>query len=171
MVCAHSSRWSSTSGAQRYSSGLRSNASTSASPSGPASSSYTARACPISFCAIEEKATSSSSSGATPVHSESRQPSTSSSSARLSSACSFTSLLQAGLDRVAVDAAVLEVELVRPVLDVADRVARDEPERDRLAAPAVLLARPGLREVRVRSHDRAGVLERCPSLLLTEDLP
>src|SRR5581483_12512687 len=106
-----------------------------------------------------------------PVHSESRQPRTSSSSARPSSACSFTSLLQAGLDRVAVDAAVLEVELVRPVLDVADRVARDEPERDRLAAPAVLLACPRLGEVRVRSDDRAGVLERLTLPLAPEDLP
>src|SRR5690348_14864571 len=109
--------------------------------------------------------------GAMPVHSESRQPRTSSSSARPSSACSFTSLLQACLDRVAVHAAVLEVELVGPVLDVADRVARDEPERDRLAAPAVLLARPGFREVRVGSDDRAGMLERRAALLLAEDLP
>src|SRR5262249_51637306 len=106
-----------------------------------------------------------------PVHSESRQPRTSSSSARPSSACSFTSLLQAGLDRVAVDAAVLEVELVRPLLDVADRVARDEPERHRLAAPSVLLACPGLREVRIGSDDRPGVLERCPPFLLAEYLP
>src|SRR6478752_2138776 len=106
-----------------------------------------------------------------PVHSESRQPRTSSSSARPSSACSLTSLLQSGLDRVAVDAAVLEVELVGPVLDVADRVARHEPERDRLPAPAVLLARPGLREVRIGCDDRAGVLEGGAALLLAEDLP
>src|SRR3954451_3215474 len=65
-----------------------------------------------------------------PVHSESRQPRTSSSSARPSSACSLTGLLQAGLDRVTVHAAVLEVEFVGPVLDVADRVARDEGELD-----------------------------------------
>src|SRR5690349_2275197 len=106
-----------------------------------------------------------------PVHSDSRQPRTSSSSARPSSACSFTSLLQAGLDRVTVDAAVLEVELVGPVLDVADRPARDEPERDRLATPAVLLARPGLGEVRVGGDDRAGVLERGAALLFAEHLP
>src|SRR5438309_2514717 len=130
-----------------------------------------ARAWPISFCAMEEKATSSSSSGAIPVHSESRQPTTSSSSASPSSTCSLTSLLKAGLDRVAVDAAVLEVELVGPVLDVADRVARDQPERNRLAAPAVLLASPGLGEVRVGRDDRAGVLEGCAALLLAEDLP
>src|SRR5215475_14102052 len=106
-----------------------------------------------------------------PVHSESRQPRTSSSSARPSSACSFTCLLQACLDGVAVDAAVLEVELVGPVLDVADRVARDEPQRDRLAAPAVLLARPRLGEVRVGCDHRAGVLERLAAPLLPEDLP
>src|SRR5262249_3077981 len=116
-------------------------------------------------------ATSSSSRGAMPVHSESRQPRTSSSSARPSSACSFTCLLQACLDRVAVDAAVLEVELVGPVLDVADRVARDEPARDRLAAAARLLASPGPGEVRVGSDDRTGVLERGTALLLAEDFP
>src|SRR5206468_3256059 len=109
--------------------------------------------------------------GAMPVHSESRQPRTSSSSARPSSACSFTGLLQPRLDRVAVDAAVLEVELVGPVLDVADRVAGNEPERDRLAAPAVLLARPRLGEVRVGRDDRARVLERGTALLLAKDLP
>src|SRR5205807_6037582 len=134
-----------------------------------ATSSYSARACPISFCAMEEKATSSSSSGAIPVHSESRQPTISSSSAS-PSRCSFTGLLQAGLDRVAVDAAVLQVELVGPLLDVADRVAGNEPERDRLAAPAVLLARPGLREVRVGRLDRAGVLERLALALPAKDL-
>src|SRR6478609_8219046 len=130
-----------------------------------------ARAWPISFWAIEEKATSSSSSGAIPVYSESRQPRTSSSSARPSSACSLTCLLQSGLDGVAVDAAVLEAELVGPVLDVADRVARDEPERDRLAAPAVLLAGPRFCEVRVGSDYRARVLEGGSALLLAEDLP
>src|SRR5581483_1329537 len=101
-----------------------------------------------------------------PVHSESRQPRTSSSSARPSSACSFTRLLQACLDRVAVDPAVFEVELVGPVLDVADRVAGDEPECDGLAPPAVLLARPRLREVRVGGDHPAGVLERRAALLL-----
>src|SRR3954463_5256093 len=130
-----------------------------------------ARACPISICVIEENATSSSRMGAMPVHSQARHTGTSSSSARPSSACSFTSLLQPCLDRIAVDAAVLEVELVGPVLDVPDRVARDEPERDRLAAPAVLLACPRLGEVRVGRDDRAGVLERGAALLLAEDLP
>src|SRR5690242_21099630 len=120
---------------------------------------------------MEEKATSSSSSGAIPVHSESRQPRTSSSSASPSSSCSFTRLLQTGLDRVAVDAAVLEVELVGPVLHVVDRLARDEPERHRFSSPAVLLARPGLGEVRVGRDDRARVLERGAALLLAKDLP
>src|SRR3990170_372130 len=46
-----------------------------------ASSSYRARAWPISSCAIELVATSSSSIGAIPVHSESQKPITSSSSA------------------------------------------------------------------------------------------
>src|SRR5438045_8623614 len=108
-----------------------------------------------------------------PVHSDSRQPRKSSSSAIARSCCSraLTSLLQSCLDRVAVDTAVLEVELVRPVLDVADLVARHEPESDRLAAPAVLLARPRLREVRVGRYDRAGVLEGLALPLAPEYLP
>src|SRR5438309_4348289 len=167
IVCAQSSRWSSTSGAQRYSSSVRSKANASASS---ASSSYTARACPISFCAIDENATSSSSRGAIPVHSESRQPITSSSSARLNRR-SFTRLLQAGLDRVPVDTAVLEVELVRPLRHRMNRLARREPERDRLAAPAVLLARPRLCELRVGRLHRARVLERLALAILAEDLP
>src|SRR5436309_1557373 len=82
-----------------------------------------------------------------------------------------TRLLQAGLDRVAVDAAILEIELVGPVADDVHRVARHEPERDRLAAPAVLLARPRLRELRVRRLDRAAVLERLPLAVLAEHFP
>src|SRR5437764_13846429 len=148
IVCAQSSSFNSTNGAQRYSSSARSNASASASSD---NSSYTARAWPISFCAIEENATSSSSIGAMPVHSDSRQPRKSSSSAIARSCCSraLTCLLQSCLDRVAIDAAVLEVELVGPVLDVADLVARHEPERNGLATPAVLLARPRLSQVRL----------------------
>src|SRR5262249_11777567 len=94
---------------------------------------------------------------------------TSSSSASPSS-CSFTSLLQTRLDRVAVDAAVLEVELGRPVRDDVHRIARHEPERDRLAAPAVLLARPRLRELGIGRDDRARVLERLALAVLAEDL-
>src|SRR5438876_305290 len=116
---------------------------------------------------MEENATSSSSIGAIPVHSDSRQPRKSSSSAIARSCCScpLTCLLQACLDRVAVDAPVLEVELVGPVLDVADLVARHEPEPNRLAAAAVLLARPRLGEVRVGRDDRAGVLHRLAAPL------
>src|SRR3954449_12385724 len=125
-----------------------------ASASSVAASSYSARAWPISFCAIDENATSSSRNGAIPVHSDSRQPriSSSSASSRSSATRSLTRLLQPHLDRVAVDAAVLEVELVGPVVDDVHRVARDEPERDRLAAAAVLLARGRLREPRGRSQ-------------------
>src|SRR3954452_4046464 len=173
IVCAHSSRCSSTSGAHRYSEAARSNASSSASPpSSVAASSYSARAWPISFCAIDEKATSSSSVGAIPVHSESRQPTISSSSASSRSSCARTlsGFLQPRLDRVAVDAAVLEVELVRPVGDRVHRFARHEPEGLALAAPAVLLACPRLGEDGVGRLDRSGVSERLALLLLAEDL-
>src|SRR5579884_365431 len=81
-----------------------------------------------------------------------------------------TRLLQPCLDRVAVDAAVLEVELVRPVGDLVHGVARHEPERGRLAPAAVLLARPRLRELRVGRDDRPGVLERLALPVLPEDL-
>src|SRR6516225_2334650 len=120
---------------------------------------------------MDENATSSSSIGAIPVHSDSRQPRKSSSSAIARScccSCALTCLLQPCLDRVAVDAAVLEVELVGPVLDVADLVAWHEPQRHGLAAAAVLLARPRLREVGVGSDDRAGVLERLALPLAPE---
>src|SRR5215210_9346476 len=143
IVLAQSRRRSSTSGAQRYSSGRRSNASESASvPRSRAASSYAARAWPISFCAIDENATSSSSVGAMPVHSESRQPTISSSSAssRRVSTRQLTRLLQPHLQRIAVDTAVLEVELVGEVAHLADRLARHEPQRLGLAAAAVLLA-------------------------------
>src|SRR5206468_3326590 len=126
-----------------------------------------ARACPISFCAIDEKATSSSSIGAIPVHSESRQPRTSSSSASPSRS-SFTCFLQSRLDRVAVDPAVLEVELVGPVIHDVYGGARHEPERDRLAAAAVLLARPRLRELGVGRHDRPRMLEGLAAAVLPE---
>ena len=81
-----------------------------------------------------------------------------------------TRLLQPRLDRVAVDAAVLQVELVRPVVHLVDRRARHQPERRRLASPAVLLARLGVGERGVRRDDRPGVLERLPLALLAEDL-
>ena len=69
-----------------------------------------------------------------------------------------------------IDAPVFQVELVGPVLDRVDLVARDEPQRLRLAAPAVLLARPRFRKRRVGRVDRARVLERLALALLPEDL-
>src|SRR3954454_6695899 len=107
-----------------------------------------------------------------PVHSESRQPTTSSSSASSSRsrARSFTCLLQPYLEGVAVDTPVLEVELVGEVVHLVHRLARNEPQRLRLAAPPELLARPRLRERGVGRVDRARVLERLPLFLLTEDL-
>src|SRR5436190_19481522 len=174
MACAQSSSRSSTSCEQRYSSGRRSNASSSAVvPSSRAASSYAARACPISFWAIDEKATSSSSMGAIPVHSESRHPTISSSSAISSNecaSCSFTSPPQLLLQRVAVDPVVVAVELVGEVLDLDDRFARNDPQCFRLAAPAVELLGIRLGEVVVRSLERAGVVERLPLALLAEDL-
>src|SRR6266508_507934 len=135
----------STKGAQRYSSGSRSKASVSAStrprPVRRAASSYHARACPISVWAIDEKATSSSRKGAIPVHSELRQPRISSSSARLSSSCAFTRLLQLDLQRVAVDAANVQLPRIR------------------------------LGEREVRRVKRAAVLERLPLPFLAKDLP
>src|SRR5512132_935370 len=144
IVRSHSGSRSSTSSEQRYSDGSRSKASSSAVvPTSRAASSYKARAWPTSFCAIEEKATSSSRNGAIPVHSESRQPRISSSSAISSSsvARSLTCLLELLLQGIAVDAVVVAVQLVDEFLDPHDRVARDDPEGDRLAAAAVLLPR------------------------------
>src|SRR5262245_59927560 len=131
-----------------------------------------ARAWPISFCAIDENATSSSRNGAIPVHSESRQPRISSSSAISRSSCdrSPTCLLQLLLERIPVDAVVVAVQLVDEVVDPHDRAALDHPERDRLAAPAVLLACVRLGEALVGGFDRAGVLERLAFALLPEDL-
>src|SRR5215210_2119790 len=174
MVAPHSTRRSSTSGADRYSSGRRSKASSSAVvPRSWAASWYRARAWPISFCAIEEKATSSSRNGAIPVHSEFRQPRISSSSASSSRSCAraLTCLLQPRLDRVTVDAAVLEVELVRELLDRVDRAAGDDPERDRLLTARVELTRICVRELAVRRVERAAVDERLSLALLPEDLP
>src|SRR5215211_4177674 len=121
---------------------------------------------------MDEKATSSSSEGAMPVHSESRQPRISSSSAYSISRCarSLTRLPQLRLQRVPVDAVVGLLELVVEVGHFVDRVARDHPQRDRLLAPPVLLVREHLRERRVRRRQGAGVRERRAFLLLTKDL-
>src|ERR687887_1051945 len=132
-----------------------------------------ARAWPISFCAIDEKATSSSRSGAIPVHSESRQPRTSSSSAIASNermSCSFTGLLQLLFQRVAVDSVVVPVQLVDELVDLDDRLARDDPERSRLAAAAVLLARVHVGELAVGCLHGPRVLQRLAFPLLPEDL-
>src|SRR5256885_1790035 len=80
------------------------------------------------------------------------------------------SSLRAALDGVAGAAAVLQPELVGPFSDVADRVARDEPQRYRLGSAAVLLASPHLGEVRIGRDDRAGVPERLAAPFLAEDL-
>src|SRR5512133_804348 len=122
---------------------------------------------------MEENATSSSSSGAIPVHSESRQPRISSSSAISSNertSDSFTCLLELLLERVAVDAVVVAVQLVGKVLDLDDRLARDHPERRRFPAPSVLLPGVDVGELAVGRLDGAGVLERLPFPLLAEDL-
>src|SRR6478752_2184781 len=120
---------------------------------------------------MDENATSSSSTGAIPVHSEFRQPRTSSSSAiASSSACSLTCLLQLCLQRVAVDPVVVLAQLVGEVLDLPDRLARDDPERHGLASPAVLLVCVRVREGRIGCRDGAGVLERLPFALLAENL-
>src|SRR5437763_4823898 len=158
---------------QRYSSGCRSKASSSAVvPSSRAASSYSARACPISFWAMDENATSSSSSGAIPVHSEFRQPRISSSSAASRSCCarSLTCSRQLLLQRVAVHPVVVLLQLVREVVDLVHGLARDDPEGRRLAAPTVLLACVRLGELLVRSLDRAGMRERLAFTFLTEDL-
>src|SRR5919197_271375 len=173
MVCSQPGSRSSTSREQRYSSGERSNASSSAVvPRSRPASSYSARACPISFCAIDEKATSSSRNGAIPVHSESRQPRTSSSSAipRSSSARPLTSLLQLFLERIPVHAVVVPVQLVDEILDRMQCLARGDPERGGLAAAPVLLARVPLGEPLVRSLDRPSVLERLALPFLPKDL-
>src|SRR5689334_22694097 len=96
-----------------------------------------------------------------PVHSELRQPRISSSSAigRSSCARSLTCLLQLLLQRITVDPVVIFLELVDELVDLVDGRACDDPERDRLAAPAELLARVGVRVLVVRCLDRAGVRE------------
>ena len=82
----------------------------------------------------------------------------------------LSSLVQARLDRVAVDAAVLHLELIGELGDLAHGLARDEPEGDRLLSPRVLLARVDLRELLVRCVDRARVLEGLSLPLLPKDL-
>src|SRR4029453_16064761 len=104
---------------------------------------------------MDEKATSSSRNGAMPVHSEFRQPRISSSSAigRSSCARSLTCLLELLLQRIAVDAVVVPLELVDELVDLVHRVAPHEPERHRLAAAAELLPRVPLGVLVVRRLD------------------
>src|SRR5829696_3642341 len=173
MVTAQSMRRSSTRGAERYSSGSRSKASSSAVvPRSRAAISYSALAWPTSFWEMEEKATSSSRNGAIPVHSESRQPRISSSSAysRSARARSLTRFLQLDLQGVAVHAVVIPLQLVDEVRDLVYGVAPDDPQRLRLLAAAVELARVLLRELVVRRLERSGVGERLSLSFLPEDL-
>src|SRR5262245_45671915 len=101
---------------------------------------------------MDENATSSSRNGAIPVHSESRQPRISSSSAISSRCCArpLTCLLELDLQRVAVDAVVVPLELVDEVVDFVDCASRDDPERLRLLPAAVELTRVLLGELVVR---------------------
>src|SRR4051812_42209681 len=107
-----------------------------------------------------------------PVHSESRQPRISSSSAYSRRRCarSFTRLLQLRLQRVTVDTVVRLLELVVEVRHLVHGLARDDPQRHRLVPAAVLLVGERLREGRVGRGDRACVCERSALLLLAEDL-
>src|SRR6478672_1956192 len=103
---------------------------------------------------MDENATSSSSTGAIPVHSEFRQPRTNSSSAIWSSCSrSLTCLPELRLQRVAVDPVIVAPELVDEVLDLGDFLARDDPERGRLASPPVLLVRVRAGKGPVRRND------------------
>src|SRR5262245_8717847 len=108
-----------------------------------------------------------------PVHSESRQPRISSSSASSISRCarSFTRLLGLGVQRVAVDAVVRLLELVVEVRHLVHGVARHDPQRNGLLSPPVLLVGERHGEVRVRCGNRARVRERRALLLLAEDFP
>src|SRR5215213_152567 len=122
---------------------------------------------------MEEKATSSSRNGAIPVHSESRQPRISSSSAisRSASARSGTlsGFFQLRLQRVAVDAVVVPLELVCEVVDLVHGAARNDPKRLRLLPAAVELASVLLGKRLVRRLQRAGMRERLPLPLLAEN--
>src|SRR4029077_15619719 len=82
---------------------------------------------------------------------------------------SLTCDAQPFLDRIAVDPAVLEIELVRPVGDLVHGVTRDEPEPDALAPPTELLACPGVGKCCVGCLDGTGVGERLSLSLLPED--
>src|SRR5262249_29264327 len=91
-------------------------------------------------------------------------------SSRSCCSCSVTCLLELCLQRVAVDAVVVAVELVDELVDLDDGVARDDPQRRRLPAATVLFARVNVGKIAIGSFDRAGVRERRALPLLTEDL-
>ncbi len=74
------------------------------------------------------------------------------------------------LERVAVDTVEVALELVHELADFGDLRPRHDPERLRLAAPAVELAGVRLRERVVWRDERAGVLERLALALLAEHL-
>src|SRR5207244_1496688 len=61
-------------------------------------------------------------------------------------------------------------QLVEELVHLVDRVARDDPKRDRFLPPAVLLVRERPRKRRVGRVDRTRVREGRALLLLTEDL-
>src|SRR5919204_6317033 len=121
---------------------------------------------------MDENATSSSRAGAIPVHSELRQPRTSSSSAisRSSRSRSFTRFPQLRLQRVAVDSVVVAAQLVDEVLDLRDCLPRNNPQRGRLAPATVLLVGVRARKADVRCRDRARMLERLSLPLPAKDL-
>src|SRR5687768_15461261 len=89
--------------------------------------------------------------------------------------CPYTlpGFLQLHLERVAVYTAVVAVEDRRHIWVpyVMERVARHDPEGERLVPAAVELARVGLGEDQVGRLEGAAVLERLPLPLLPKDLP
>src|SRR4029453_9656157 len=117
---------------------------------------------------MDEKATSSSRKGAMPAHSEFRQPRISSSSAIGRSSCSraLTCLLELLLEGIAVDPVVVPLQLVHELVDLVHGRARHDPERDRFASPAELLARVPLPVLVVRRLDGARMREGLPFALL-----
>src|SRR5215207_215194 len=85
----------------------------------------------------------------------------------------LTRLLQLDLQRVAVHAAVIAIEHVSHVRveNLLDGLTRDDPERERLVATSVQLARVRLGESEVRRLERASVLERRTLPLLPKNFP
>src|SRR6185295_7872506 len=83
---------------------------------------------------------------------------------------SLTRLPQLLLERVPVHSVVVPFQFVDEVVDLVHGLPRDDPERDRLAAPPELLPRIPLGELLVWRLDRAGVRERLPLSLLPKDL-